>query len=60
VLRDGTAATLAHVRRIHVDGDDLFLPPVEARAVGPAVRERLVAIMNGLAPDPFAWIEPVR
>jgi len=52
----GTAATLAHVRRLRYDGADLLLPPVEARTVGPAVKERLIAIMSGRAPDPYGWL----
>ena len=55
----GTAATLSHVRRIRYGDDDLILPPVEARTVGPAVRERLVAIMNGRAADPYGWLERI-
>jgi branched-chain amino acid aminotransferase len=55
----GTAATLSHVRRIHVDDEDLVLPPIEDRTVGPAVRERLVAIMNGRHGDPCGWLEPI-
>jgi branched-chain amino acid aminotransferase len=55
----GTAATLSHVGRIHTGDDDLVLPPVEARTVGPVVRERLVAIMNGREPDPYGWLERI-
>ena len=56
----GTAATLSHVLRIHdVDGDDLVIPPVEARTVGPAVRERLVELMNGRAADLYGWLERI-
>lgn len=55
----GTAATLSHVRRILYRGDELVLPLVEARTVGPAVRERLVAIMDGRAPDEYGWRERV-
>lgn len=55
----GTAATVTHIKRIHCDGKDLVLPPVEGRKVGPAVRERLAAIMTGKAPDPHGWVERV-
>jgi branched-chain amino acid aminotransferase len=55
----GTAATLSHVRRIRYGDDDLILPPVEERTVGPAVRERLVAILNGRAADPHGWLERI-
>ena len=55
----GTAATLSHIQRILHGGDDLTLPPVESRLVGPAVRARLVELMTGLAHDPYGWLEPV-
>ena len=53
----GTAATVSHVRRIRHKDQTLELPPVEQRKVGPAVRERLVAIMTGKVPDPYGWVE---
>jgi branched-chain amino acid aminotransferase len=52
-----TAAGVSHVGRIHYRGQDLVLPPVSDRTIGPAVRERLVAIMMGQAPDPFGWVD---
>jgi len=55
----GTAATLTHVRRIRHREVDLVLPAVEQRTVGPAVRERLMAIMAGDAPDPHGWLERI-
>jgi branched-chain amino acid aminotransferase len=55
----GTAATVSHVRRIRHAGGDLVLPPIEQRAVGPAVRERLLAIATGRAPDPYGWLDTV-
>jgi branched-chain amino acid aminotransferase len=55
----GTAATLSHVRRIRYRDRDLELPPVAERTVGPAVRERLVAIATGQAPDVHGWLERV-
>lgn len=63
VLREcfgtGTAATLSHVRRIRYRDRDLELPSVEERTIGPKVRERLVAIATGQAPDPYGWVEEV-
>jgi branched-chain amino acid aminotransferase len=53
----GTAATVSHVRRIQYQNRTLELPPVEERKVGPAVREKLLQIMTGRAPDPFGWVE---
>jgi len=55
----GTAATISNVRRIHVDGEDLVLPPFGPAAVGPLVRERLVGIMSGRDPDPHGWVKRV-
>jgi branched-chain amino acid aminotransferase len=55
----GTAATLSHVRRIRYRDRDYELPPVETRTVGPAVREQLMAIATGRAPDRHGWLERV-
>jgi len=55
----GTAATITQVRRIRFRGDDLILPAVEARPVGPSVREQLVAIVTGQAPDRHGWVDEV-
>jgi branched-chain amino acid aminotransferase len=53
----GTAATLSHVRRIRYGDREVELPPVEARAVGPEVRRRLIAIATGVEPDRYGWLE---
>jgi branched-chain amino acid aminotransferase len=55
----GTAATVSHVRRIRYRDRTLELLPVEERKVGPAVREKLLAIMTGKEPDPHGWVEAV-
>jgi branched-chain amino acid aminotransferase len=55
----GTAAVVAHVSRIRYRDQDVVLPLIEERTVGPAVRERLVAIMTGRAPDPYRWLDHV-
>ncbi|MGH8199578.1 MAG: branched-chain amino acid aminotransferase [Steroidobacteraceae bacterium] len=55
----GTAATVAHLGRIRYRSETIELPPVAQRAVGPAVREQLVAVMTGRAPDPHGWVEAV-
>jgi len=51
-----TATTVSHIRRIRWRDRDLTLPPVEGRRIGPAVRERLVAVATGRAPDPHGWV----
>jgi branched-chain amino acid aminotransferase len=55
----GTAATVSHIKRIHCRNQDLILPDIEQRTVGPAVRERLVNIMTGRAEDRYGWTERV-
>lgn len=55
----GTAATVTHIKRIHCDGKDYVLPPVEERRVGPEARESLSALMSGRAPDPHGWVERI-
>jgi branched-chain amino acid aminotransferase len=55
----GTAATLSHIRRIRYRDRDLDLPPVEDRAIGSTLRERLVAIATGHMADTHEWLEIV-
>lgn len=55
----GTAATVSHIRRIRYRDRTLELPPVGQRTVGPAVKEKLLAIMTGREPDPYGWVERV-
>lgn len=55
----GTAATISHVGRIRYRDRLLELPPVAERTVGPAARDRLLAIAAGRAPDPHGWLEIV-
>ena len=65
VFGTGTAATVAHVDRIGHDGsvefiadmpEDLPLPPISERKVGPALLKRLNDIRTGLAEDPYGWV----
>ena len=55
----GTAATLSHVRSIRYRDEDYELPPVESRTIGAALREQLIAITTGRAPDRHGWLERV-
>src|SRR5438094_5898110 len=55
----GTAATVSHIKRLHYKDQDLELPPVVTRKIGPLVHDRLVAIVTGNAPDQHNWIERV-
>src|SRR5262249_2884381 len=53
----GTAAIVSHVGRIQYRDRTLELPAPEHRKVASAVRERLLGIMTGRAPDKFRWVE---
>jgi branched-chain amino acid aminotransferase len=55
----GTAATVAHVRRMRQGTREILLPPVEERSVGPGVLQQLRALTLGALPDPFGWVERV-
>jgi branched-chain amino acid aminotransferase len=55
----GTAATVAHVRRIRCGEIDINLPSIETRRVGPRVLDRLVGIITGLEPDIHNWIKRI-
>jgi branched-chain amino acid aminotransferase len=55
----GTAATLSHVRRIRYRDRILDVPPLEARKVGPAVKDRLIRIATGVLPDTYGWLDVI-
>lgn len=55
----GTAATVSHVRSIRRGARQHVLPPVEHQTVGPGVRQRLVDVATGRAPDPYGWLRAV-
>ena len=55
----GTAATLSHLGSLRYRDHHLQLPPVEARAIGPALRADLVAVATGRAPDRHGWLTRV-
>jgi len=55
----GTAALVSHVARIRRGEEDVVLPAVLSRKVGPFLRERLLAIMMGEAPDPYGWLDVI-
>ena len=52
----GTAATLSHIARIRYREQDLILPAVAEHAIGPGIRDALVAIAAGRAPDGHGWV----
>jgi len=55
----GTAATIAHIARIGYEGEDMVLPPVAQRKVGPRLLEKLDSIRKGFEPDPYGWVVSV-
>ena len=55
----GTAATVSSLNSIRHRDRTITLPAIQDSGVASAVRERLVAIMTGAAPDTHGWIEAV-
>ena len=55
----GTAATVAHVSEIGYMNQNLKLPPVDQREIGPAVLEEMNKLRTGRAKDRFGWLVPV-
>ena len=55
----GTAATIAPIELIGVDGRDLILPSVEERINSRRIANRLEAIRYGEADDIFGWMESI-
>lgn len=52
----GTAATIAHIKSIHIDGTDFELPPIEERTISNALAKELDDIRRGRTEDPFSWV----
>lgn len=55
----GTAATLTHVRSIRHGERQIVLPPVESRRISETVRDALVGIASGAAPDCHGWLDRI-
>lgn len=55
----GTAATVAHVRRITYRGLDLVLPPTESRRIGNSVHAALTRLRTRQSEDTRGWLIPV-
>ena len=55
----GTAATIAHIKTIGVNGTDYDLPDVAQRQYSPQFLKDLDAIKTGEAPDPHGWVYKV-
>jgi branched-chain amino acid aminotransferase len=52
----GTAATIAHIRLIHIDGKDYELPEKPADAFSHRVLAELDGIKYGTKEDPHGWV----
>jgi branched-chain amino acid aminotransferase len=52
----GTAATIAHVERIHVNEKDYILPQITETAFSNRILAELDGIKYGEKPDPHNWI----
>ena len=52
----GTAATIAHIRLININGTDYELPAIGGREFSNKVYQHLNAIKKGEAEDKFGWI----
>ncbi|EON79392.1 Branched-chain amino acid aminotransferase [Lunatimonas lonarensis] len=52
----GTAATIAHIRLIHIDGNDYSLPEKPRDAFSNRVLHKLDAIKYGKEKDPYGWV----
>jgi branched-chain amino acid aminotransferase len=53
----GTAATVSQVRRIRYRNQDIELPPSGEDSVGTRLRNHLIAIATGRAPDTHGWLD---
>lgn len=55
----GTAATISHIAKIGFAGEDMVLPDVSDRKVGPWLGGKLERMKYGIEEDPYGWIIPV-
>lgn len=55
----GTAATISHIAKIGFAGEDMILPEISERKVGPWLAGKLERIKFGVEDDPYGWVVPV-
>ena len=55
----GTAATVVHVTSIRYGDRQIVLPSPDQRPIGSAVRDSLVGIASGAAPDRHGWLDRI-
>ena len=56
----GTAAVVAHVSLISYKGNDMELPAIKDRKVGPMVKATIDGLRDGSVEDTKGWIVPVK
>ncbi|NUM51581.1 MAG: branched-chain amino acid aminotransferase [Flavobacteriales bacterium] len=52
----GTAATIAQIKKIHFNGIDYELPPIENRELSNKLGQYLDCVKRGTEPDIFNWV----
>jgi branched-chain amino acid aminotransferase len=55
----GTAATIAQIATIYLNGEDMDLPAVSERKISNSIAKALDAIKTGKAPDKHNWVYKV-
>lgn len=55
----GTAATIAQIETIHLNGEDMVLPAIPQRKVSNSIAKELDAIKTGKAPDKHNWMHRI-
>lgn len=55
----GTAATIAQIATIHLNGEDMDLPAISERKISNSVAKTLDAIKTGKHPDKHNWVYKV-
>ena len=55
----GTAATIAHVNKIGFKGEDMQLPPISERKIGPWLLQTLSDLRTQKIEDPHGWVEKI-
>jgi branched-chain amino acid aminotransferase len=60
VFACGTAAVITPVGKVKSDGAEWVVGDGGAGPVTLRLREALLGIQHGTAPDPYGWIHPIR
>lgn len=59
VFGTGTAAVVAHVAKIAYQDEEMVLPPIEQRKIGPMIKAQIDGMRAGKIADEHGWIVPV-